>query len=113
MIFIYVSELQEEAPMDKEHKKRGNKSYTGNPTLIYMTSCRKVKEEKLSEKEIRSMKIGGVHEVREILFREGISTGGVTLLPMMSKGEKEKDQKRNIRSMKTGGATPRGDTLFH
>jgi hypothetical protein len=78
-----------------------------------MTSCRKFKEEKLSEKEIRSMKIGGVHEVRERLFREGISTGGVTLLPMMSKGEKEKDQKRNIRSMKTGGATPRGDTLFH
>jgi hypothetical protein len=36
------------------------------------------------------MKIGGAHEVKEILFREGISIGGVTLLPMMSKGEKEK-----------------------
>jgi hypothetical protein len=93
MIFIYVSELQEEAPMDKEHRKRGNKAYTRNPTLIYMTSYRKVKEEKLSEKEIRSMKIGGAHEVREILFREGISTRGVTLLPMMSKGEKEKERR--------------------
>jgi hypothetical protein len=59
------------------------------------------------------MKIGGAHEVRERLFREGISTGGVTLLPMMSKEEKEKDHKRNIRSMKTGGAYPKGDTLLH
>jgi hypothetical protein len=52
--------------------------------------------------QIRSMKIGG-----------DISTGGVTLFPMMSKRKKEKDQKRKIRSMKTGGATPKGDTLFH
>jgi hypothetical protein len=114
MIFIYVSELQEEAPMEKEHQKRGNKAYIGNPTLIYTTSCRKVKGEKLSEKEIRNkMKMGGAHEVRERLFKEGISTGGVTLLPMMSKEEKEKYHKRNIRSMKIGGATPKGDTLFH
>jgi hypothetical protein len=47
------------------------------------------------------------------LFREGISIGGINLLPMMLKGEKDKDQKRNIRSMKTRGEAPRGDTLFH
>jgi hypothetical protein len=29
--------------MEKEHQKRGNKAYTGSPTLIYMTSCREVK----------------------------------------------------------------------
>jgi hypothetical protein len=45
------------------------------------------------------MKIGG-----------DISTGGVTLFPMMSK---RKRRERKIRSMKTGGATPKGDTLFH
>jgi hypothetical protein len=44
MIFIYVSELQEEAPMDnKKHWKRGKETYTGIPTLIYMTSCREFK----------------------------------------------------------------------
>jgi hypothetical protein len=70
-----------------------------------MTSCRKVKEEKLSQKDIRRMKIGGTHEVRERLFRGGISTGGVTLLPMISKWDKEKYQERNIRSMKTEEAS--------
>jgi hypothetical protein len=59
------------------------------------------------------MKIGGAHKVEEIFSREGISTRGVTLLPMMSKEEKEKHKKRNIRRMKTRGVAPRGDTLFH
>jgi hypothetical protein len=37
MIFIYVSEFQEEAPMDnKQHWKRGKETYTGIPTLIYI-----------------------------------------------------------------------------
>jgi hypothetical protein len=37
MIFIYVSEIQEEAPMDnKQHWKRGKETYTGIPTLIYI-----------------------------------------------------------------------------
>jgi hypothetical protein len=58
--------------MDKEHQKRGIKTYVGNPTLIYTTSCRKNKEEKLSKKDIKRMKIGGAHESRERLFREGI-----------------------------------------
>jgi hypothetical protein len=73
---------------DKKQQKRGNKTYIGNPTLIYMTSCRKFKEEKLSEKEIKIMKIGGVHKFKETLFKEVISTRGVNLLTMMSKGEK-------------------------
>jgi hypothetical protein len=81
--------------------------------LIYKTSCRKFKGQKLLEKEIRSMKIGGVHEVKERLFRGGMLTGEATLFLMMSKGEKEKDQKRKNRSMKKGGETPRGYTLFH
>jgi hypothetical protein len=33
MLFIYVSELQEEAPMDKKHQKRGKEVYTGNPHI--------------------------------------------------------------------------------
>jgi hypothetical protein len=78
-----------------------------------MTPYRKVKEDKLSKKEIRSMKIWGANEVIERFFIEGILIGGVTLLHMMSNGEKEKDRKRNIRSMKAWGASPRGDTLFH
>jgi hypothetical protein len=81
--------------------------------LIYTTTCKKVKEEKVSEKYIRSMKIEGVHEVRERLLREGISIGEVTPLTVMSKEEKEKDRKRNIISMKTGGAAPWRDTLCH
>jgi hypothetical protein len=53
MIFIYVSEIQEEAPMDnKQHWKRGKETYTGIPTLIY-TSCREVKGRKSSEREIQ------------------------------------------------------------
>jgi hypothetical protein len=84
MIFIYVSELQEEAPMDKKHQKRGKEASTRSPTLIYMTSCREVKgreiiRERDQERNIRSMKTGG-----------DIPTGGVTLFPMMSKGEKRK-----------------------
>jgi hypothetical protein len=59
------------------------------------------------------MKIGGAHEVIERLFREGIPTRGVTLLPMMPKGEKEKNHNRNIRSIKRGVAVPKGDTLLH
>jgi hypothetical protein len=37
------------------------------------------------------MKTRGAHEDGERLIREGILTKGVTLLTMMSKGEKEKD----------------------
>jgi hypothetical protein len=46
------------------------------------------------------------------LFREGISSGGFTLL---SKGEKwkEKYQKKKNRSMNIEGAYPKGDTLSH
>jgi hypothetical protein len=44
MFFIYVSELQEEEPMEnKNHWKRGKETYTSIPTLIYMTSCREFK----------------------------------------------------------------------
>jgi hypothetical protein len=47
------------------------------------------------------MKIGG-----------DIPKGGVTIFPMMSKGEKYRYQKRNIRSMKTGGLSPRGIPFY-
>jgi hypothetical protein len=57
--------------MDKEHQKIGNKTYTRNPMLIYTTSSIKIKENKPLKKEIRCVKIGGHHEVREILFKEG------------------------------------------
>jgi hypothetical protein len=76
--------------MDTKHQKRGKKTYIGNPTLIYTTSYINFKEEKLSKKEIRSMNIEVAHEFKEILFREGILIGGVSLLPMMSKGKKYK-----------------------
>jgi hypothetical protein len=59
------------------------------------------------------MKIRGACEVREIFFRECISIGGVTLLLIISKGERENDKKRNICSMKMRGETTRGDTLSH
>jgi hypothetical protein len=87
MIFIYVRELQEEAPMDnKKHWKRGKETYTGSPILFYILQRSQGKrnhQRKRSERKIRSMQTGG-----------DISTGGVILFPMMSKGEKEKDQKR-------------------
>jgi hypothetical protein len=82
--------------MEKKHWKRGNKAYTRSPTLIYMTYCKKktqgdkslegvtlnvkreVKEQK-KKRKIRSMKTRGVHEDKDILFREGILSGGLTL----------------------------------
>jgi hypothetical protein len=37
MIYIYVSEIQEEAQMDnKQHWKRGKETYTCIPTLIHI-----------------------------------------------------------------------------
>jgi hypothetical protein len=50
MIFIYVSELHEEAPMDNEQHWKIRKQFTGSPTLIYTTSGRKFKS---SEEEIQ------------------------------------------------------------
>jgi hypothetical protein len=49
MIFMYVSELHEEAPMDNEQDWKRRKQFTGNHTLIYTTYGRKVK---LSEEAI-------------------------------------------------------------
>jgi hypothetical protein len=92
MFLIFFSELQEEAQMDKNHRKIGNEVNTGSLILIYTTSCRK----------FRSMKRGG-----------DIPTGGVTLFPIMSKGDKEKYHERKIKSMKIGGATQMGDTICH
>jgi hypothetical protein len=40
---MHVSELHEEAPMEKKYHKRENEVYTKIPTLIYMTSSREVK----------------------------------------------------------------------
>jgi hypothetical protein len=82
--------------MEKKHQKRGKKAYTGSPTLIYMTSCKRRQGERNHQRElplmskgkrrnkkqkrkIRSMKTGGAHEDKERLFREGILSGGVTL----------------------------------
>ena len=84
MLFIYVSELQEEAPMDKNHPKRGNKESTRSPTLICMTYFREVEgreiiRERDQERKFISMKIGG-----------DIPSRGVTIFPMISKKEKEK-----------------------
>jgi hypothetical protein len=92
-----------------KHWKRGKETYTGSPTLIYMTSCREVKgreiiRERDLEIKIRSMHTGG-----------DIPTGGVILFPMMSKdGERRKiERKREKKCMKTGGVSPRRETLFH
>jgi hypothetical protein len=85
MLFIYVRELQEEAPMDKKHWKRGKEEYAGSPILFYIlqrSQGERNHQRKNQERNIRSMKTGG-----------DIPTGGVILFPMMSKGEKEKDQK--------------------
>jgi hypothetical protein len=58
MFFIYVSELQEEAPMDKKHQKRGKEESTKSPTLIYTTSCRKKKgREIVRERDQREREI--------------------------------------------------------
>jgi hypothetical protein len=78
MFFIYVSELQEKTSMDKEHRKRENKSYTRSPTSIYTTSYREVKgREFFRERDhIRSMKTRG-----------DISTREVTLFTHVFKGE--------------------------
>jgi hypothetical protein len=54
MFFIYVSEIQEEAPMDnKQHWKRGKETYTGIPTLIYI--LQKIQGKKNHQRE-RSIK---------------------------------------------------------
>jgi hypothetical protein len=91
--------------MDKKHWKRGKEASTRSPTLIYMTSCREVKgreiiRERDQERNIRSMKTGG-----------DIPTGGVTIFPMMSKGEKEKYQKRSMKH-EDRGRNPKGRYPF-
>jgi hypothetical protein len=60
---------------------RGKEEYAGSPTFIYMTSSRgiKGKEIVIERDHIRRMKTGGY-----------ISTGGIALFPMMSKGDEEK-----------------------
>jgi hypothetical protein len=80
-------------------KERKERKYRKPHIDLHNILQKKTRGEKLSEEreKIRSMKIGGDMKT-ERLFREGILTGGVTLL---SKGEKEKDQKRNMK-MKTG-----------
>jgi hypothetical protein len=52
MIYIYVSELEKEAPMDKKNWKRGKEESTRIPTLIYKESCQESRREKSLEKEI-------------------------------------------------------------
>jgi hypothetical protein len=72
-VFIYVSEFQEEAPMDnKKHWKRGKETFTGSPTLIYIHLAEKSREEKSSEKEIQ--------KGRSVACRH---TGGSYLFPMI------------------------------
>jgi hypothetical protein len=44
--------------MENEHQMRGNKAYTRNPTLIYMTSCRRIQGERNHQKELPLMSKG-------------------------------------------------------
>jgi hypothetical protein len=63
MIFIYVSELQEEAPMDKKHQKRGKEASTRSPTLIYMDILQRSQGERNRQRK-RSGKKDQKHEDR-------------------------------------------------
>jgi hypothetical protein len=54
--FIYVSETQEESPMDNEkHWKRGNETYIGIPTLIYILQKSQVIRDRDPEINISSI----------------------------------------------------------
>jgi hypothetical protein len=93
-LFLYMSESYKRKHQWKiRNTGREERKHTHEvPTLINTTSCREVKgreiiRERDQERNIRSMQTGG-----------DISTGGVILFPMMSKGEKEKDQKRKIQA---------------
>jgi len=46
MIFIYVNELHEEAPMHSEKHWKKRKQFIGIPPFIYTTSGRKFKSSK-------------------------------------------------------------------
>jgi hypothetical protein len=80
--FIYVSDLQEEATMDKKSKW---KQVQEDLQLIYMTSCREVKEREIVKEEIRRVKIGreaprkaqtwGASPERELPFFPGCQWG--------------------------------------
>jgi hypothetical protein len=85
--FIYVSDLQEEATMDKKSKW---KQVQEDLQLIYMTYCREVKEREIvKERNPKS-------EDRERGPKESSNMGSiprerVTLLPRMSMGERRKE----------------------
>jgi hypothetical protein len=53
--FIYVNDLQEKAPMDKNSKRM---QVHEDLHLIYMTSCRELKEREIDKEEIKRVKIG-------------------------------------------------------
>jgi hypothetical protein len=75
MFFIYVSEFQEETPMEnKKHWKRGKETLTGSTTLIYITSCRDFKGREIIRGRDPKRNINNMQMVGDI------STGGVTLL---------------------------------
>jgi hypothetical protein len=44
--------------MEKDHQKRGNKSYTGSPKFIYMTFCKRRQSERNHERELPLMSKG-------------------------------------------------------
>jgi hypothetical protein len=44
--------------MENEHQKRGKKAYTRSPTLIYMTSCRRILGEKNRQRKLPLMSKG-------------------------------------------------------
>jgi hypothetical protein len=55
MLFIYVSDLHEEEPMDKNSKR---KKVHEDLHFIYMTYCREVKGREIVKEEIRRVKTG-------------------------------------------------------
>jgi uncharacterized protein with PIN domain len=55
MILIYVSELQEEAPIDKKHRKREKEANKGSPTLIYTKYCKRIHWERNHHREFPLM----------------------------------------------------------
>jgi hypothetical protein len=70
------------------------------------------------EKEKDQKRNNQVHEVRKLLSREGILSGGVTLFYKKRRGtwretRGEKHVKRKKKNMNIRGESPRRDTLFH
>jgi hypothetical protein len=95
--FIYVSDLQEEAPMEKKLQKEAG---IGRPTFYLNNILYRSQVVRNSQRRDQKSEDRG-RIPKEISYMGSIPRERVTLFPKISKGEKEKYIERKNRSSDT------------